>query len=83
MPTSSLTLSSSGEAMVAGDLSKDRQVLKEHEAALQRLEELQKTMIGGEKAGMCLANPKGLKVHCHFVSNSRKLLQDTNKNVLL
>lgn len=29
----------------------DSRQLKEHEAALQRLEELQKTMIGGERAG--------------------------------
>ena len=40
------------EEPLLAELSKDRQVLKEHEAALKRLEELQKNMIGGEKAGM-------------------------------
>ena len=34
----------------AGD--EDREILRQHEQALQRLEELQKGMIGGERAGM-------------------------------
>lgn len=59
MATNTSTEYGTEEVMVhvAGDLGKDRQVLKDHEAALQRLEELQKTMIGGEKAGVCLADP--------------------------
>ena len=32
----------------------DQAILREHEAALQRLEELQQEMIGGEKAGVFL-----------------------------
>ena len=35
-------------AKVVGD---DQQILKQHEIALQRLEELQGDMIGGEKGG--------------------------------
>lgn len=30
---------------------KDKDILKEHDLALQRLEELQNELIGGEKAG--------------------------------
>ncbi len=39
------------DEQLEAELGKDQGVLKEHEAALKRLEELQKDMIGGEKAG--------------------------------
>ena len=37
-----------GDGMVGGS---DQQILKQHELVLQRLEELQGDMIGGEKGG--------------------------------
>ena len=37
-----------GPPRAVGD---DQQILKQHELALQRLEELQSDMIGGEKGG--------------------------------
>ncbi len=49
------TVGSTGDVIVGeqleAELGKDREVLREHAAALKRLEELQKDMIGGEKAG--------------------------------
>ena len=35
-------------------LGEDQQILKQHELALQRLEQLQGDMVGGEKGGGCI-----------------------------
>ena len=40
-----------GGGVVGAGGSSDQQILKQHELALQRLEELQGDMIGGEKGG--------------------------------
>ena len=46
----------SGQPRGHGVMEDDQQILKQHELALQRLEELQNEMIGGEKGGRRLHN---------------------------
>ncbi len=51
--TTTLQKESSIQSIYSHDsLDKDKSILKEHDMAVKRLEELQNEMMGGEKAGM-------------------------------